>query len=186
MYERINLVLEGVVDVLVERELDEAFSTAFAIAESHGYVLDNEDLSLEELAEAFDALALDESIPLEEKDLLKKIGNIARSAAATYGKFKGKYQANKDRWSEFKKSVSNAFHGGKSHGYKTSRSKWDKKVADPRAARKQQKAAHKQKGAERKAKLAKAHQILKDGEKMVFGKVVNIKDAQKKAAEKTA
>jgi hypothetical protein len=173
MYARLNPILESVAEVLVERELDEAVGTALTIAESHGYVIDDPNLTLEDLAEAVEALAEADDIPLEEKDLLKKVGNVVRRAAATYGKFKGQYQANKDRWSEFKKSVSNAFSGGKKHGYDTSRSKWDKKVADPRAMRKAQKAAAKAKGAARKGKL-------KQGEKMVFGKVVNIKDAKRK------
>ena len=174
MYGAVNDLLEGIVEGLIERDLGQAIPTALSIVEANGYVLDD-DLSLDELAEAFETIAEDDDLSLEEKDLLGKIGGVVRKAAATYGKAKGKHQANMDRWSAFKKSVSQAFAGGKEQGYKGSRSKWDKKTVDPRVARKADKAARKAKGAARTAKL-------KPGQKMVFGNVVNMKTAKKKRA----
>lgn len=174
MYGEVNTLLEGIVDTLIERDLDAVLPEAFALVEAHGYVLDD-GLSLDELAEAFEVIAEDDALSLDEKDLLGKIGGVVRKAAAAYGKAKGKHQANMDRWSEFKKSVSKAFSGGKEQGYKGNRSKWDKKTVDPRAARKAEKAARKAKGAARAAQL-------KPGQKMVFGNVVDLKSAKKKQA----
>lgn len=157
VFSSVNELLEDIQTSLLEDRIGGLVSEADSILESYGYEVQAD--SLEEYADILESAAELEELSLDEKDLLGKIGKAIRTVAATYGKAKGKYQANKDRWDAFKKATKKAYKGGKDYSYGKSAASWNPKYQ-------KKKPSQKKGGPKRK---------LKKGEKMVFGRVVKVK-----------
>lgn len=155
----VNELLEEIQINLLEDQLDDLVAEAEGLLDACGYEVLAESLDdYIEILESADEL---DELSLEEKDLLGKIGKAIRTAAATYGKLKGKYQANKDRWDSFKQATQRAYKGGKDSSYAKSARSWNPEY-------------QKKKPSQKKKKKAGPKRKLKPDEKMVFGRVVKV------------
>lgn len=168
MFSNVNPLMEQVTLVLEEQEFRANVTTAMGILESNGIHIPS-DISVEDFGDALVAAAKFPELALDEADFLSKVGNAARRIAMAYGKAKGKAGAARTRWQDFKASVTRAKELGQAKGKRSYEVGYQAKHQATRTNAAAMKAASKSRK-------------LKPGEKMVFGKVVNIGDARKKKA----
>lgn len=82
----------------------------------HGYALEATDYL--SYAGTLDTFLLRADLPDEVKSELEGVGDVVRKVAHAYGAAKGMHAGLKQRWSDFKTSVKNAYTSGQHKGYK--------------------------------------------------------------------